>query len=310
MRSLILTCVCLSTTALGYPIQPQGLWELTQHAELVVIATVEEGPAGTAVPTSFAAAASWTPNSRESVVRLRVRETIKGNPAELVEVRGSVGMLCPAPDIYPLGETVLAFLQGDHGRWRVDALSYGTLYPDDDELPLFKQRILEAVALQSGKFTAKQKTDWAVRAATRRATRWHGLRELPPASTALDDEQRRLLSTGFVAEPSADATTGKLAALLRGHPDPQLDRTLVGAVDCLLEGRDSLAAFDAMYEVILRAGGTRRLFVGINTSAWEHDLGVLRRVWANAREVLHLPEGVKVLTKTPRIRGVGEDTGQ
>lgn len=308
MRLLSSACAIVATQALAYPIPPQGLWELTANSELVVIATVELGPPGTALPTSFAKAAQWTPTSREPVVRLRVIETLKGVPAELVEVLRDPGMIYPAPSRFEEGKKVLAFLEGAHGRWHVVARSYGTLYPSEDELPVFAERIREAVKLQASSFTNAQRIDWAVRTTARRATRWHGAVELARPSapnlfsrsvnrqvTSIDEKQRQLLASGFVAEPSADSTTPKIAQLLSGHTDPRFDRALIGAVNTLLEGTDSLSAFDAMDQAIARAGGTRRaLMAGINPSAWEHDMSTLRSAWAKAKKELKLPEGAYV----------------
>ncbi len=293
MTILSVLCASIAASSVGY-VPPQGLWELSSNAELIVIATVEFGAPGTAMPTTFTQAAQWTPTSRERVMQLRVRETLKGATAELIEVLGE----------HPAGETVLAFLEGAHGRWRFVASRYGQLHPPEDELPVFTDRVREALRLQASSFTKEQKIDWAVRTAAQRATRWHGVWELsaPTESnwfsrngresvTQVDENQRRLLADGFIAEPSADDTTAIIAALLKQHTDPRLDLALINAVETLLEGTNSLSAFQVMDEVIKRAGGARRLlYAGINPLAWEHDMTTLRTVWAKARKELRLPK--------------------
>ena len=77
---------------------------------------------------------------------------------------------------------------------------------------------------------------------------------------------------------------------MRKHADPRFDLALIRAEETLLEGTDSLSAFQVLDEVIKRAGGSKRLLAGINPSSWKHDMTTLREVWAKARKELRLPK--------------------
>lgn len=323
-RYLGLATSLIATVASAYPISPQTLWELSGSAEVIVIAKVERLHADVVSPTSFTDAAQWKTDDFEGqeLVRLRVLSTLKGSPGQELDVQTAAGMICPAPGRFLEGKIVLAFLSSNEGRWYVEGLSYGTLYPEPDELPVFKERIAEAVKLQAGKFTPAEKLDWAVRTAARKATRWQGAYELAsgrdrihafydrkraPEGAKLDDVQRKVLADGFVAEPSADGTTAMIADLLNGFPDARVDRALVGAVDTLLEGVEGRTAYEALSAVIARAGGDPTLLQGLDPRAFRYDMGELRKAWALAKKDLKLPAGVKV-NPTKRVPGVGEGT--
>lgn len=315
----------------AYPISPQTLWDLTGNADLIVVAKVEALHAEVSAPTSFAEAARWKPSPVEDpgfdgmapLARLRVVETLKGHPANTLDVVTEGGMMCPAPGRFLVGRTVLVFLSGYSGRWHVSGLSYGTLYPDPDELPAFRERVAAALAAQASPQADAHKLDWLVHTAALRATRWHGAYELAngldPTHAYYDrvrnggvakltSKQRAIIARGFINDPSADSTTAMVAALLKDHADPRLDRALVGAVDALLDGDDSLAAHGAMSAVIARAGADPgRWLGGLEQGAFEYDMEKLRQAWLKARAELRLPPGALVTTRKT-VRGVGSDT--
>lgn len=327
-RALLLALLLGSGSVFGYPISPATLWNLAADAELVVVARVEAVHDDTFSPMSFAQAAEWkadpTGRGGAELARLRVTQTLKGRPAEVLEVVTSRGIICPAPGRFLVGETVLAFLSSYAGHWHVEGRSYGTLYPEPDELPVVKERLAMAVALQTTGFTPAQKLDWAVGTAARRATRWQGAYELASALDSIhayyDDRprdpevkltraQRQALADGFVREPSADTTTAMMAKLLEGHADPALDRAFVGAVDALLEEGDAWAASQAAGAVIARAGGDPKTLLPPRDETFAPpDLAALREAWAHARAKLRMPEGSRLLPRPPRPSGVGELT--
>ena len=118
------------------------------------------------------------------------------------------------------------------GRWFTIGLSYGTLYPDAEDVPAFRELVRAAEALQSaGPVTEEARREWLVRAAERRATRWHGLYELAPSTDVLhffyDSSGREpgarplaaelgRLARGFVKEPVGRRDPSHDARALRG----------------------------------------------------------------------------------------------
>ena len=318
-RALVAVAFFLSTSAFAYPISPKTLWDLTSEAELIVVARVEHLRGEAFAPRSFTEAATNNPSARhvDDLARLRVVETLKGSAAQSLEVVTSAGSICPAPGRFVVGELMVAFLSSYGGRWHALGLSYGTLYPDAEELPVMKERIAAAVALQKTKFAPEQRLDWAVATAARRATRWHGAYELASATDEMhsfyDEKKRepaqltelqlRALADGFINEPSADETTVMMLRLLRKQADPRLDAAFVGAVDSLLE-RDPRSAIPAMEDLVARAGGDPALLEGI----WDSGDEVLRRRWQAAREELRLPSGAKLAPRKVPVQNVGQST--
>src|SRR4051794_33249761 len=135
-----------------------------------------------------------------------------------------------------------AFLRRDADGWATVGLSYGTVYPDADDLPVMREATREIVPLRPG--DAKAHAALLVHLASRRATRWDGLFELVPEgdglhnfyrravpqgdASRLSPEQLEAIAQGFVAEPSADQTLTMILTLLRRAggwpPDALLER--------------------------------------------------------------------------------------
>jgi hypothetical protein len=309
-RTLILLAWLASASAAAYPIPPQNIWTLSGSAEVIVIAkvSVQGGPKHSV--------------GGAEIARLSVQTVLKGSPPAELDVVTESNVLCPAPGRFIDGRMVIAFLFSAGGKWHVQGRSYGTLYPQPEELAVYKARISEAVKLQAREHSLLEKVDWAVRATARRATRWDGTSVLPlprrvpkprtdgkPGSeewSLIDPRQRKMIADGFIAEPSADATTARIADALQGYSDAAVDRALVGAIDTLLlEGRAD-AAYDAINSVIMRAGGDLKLLAGLDPYDLRNQLGALREAWTRVLDTLKLPAGVKV--SRPKIEpGTGAD---
>ena len=145
---LLATCI-----ALGYPIPPQTLWELTENANLIVVAKVETV---VNLDREDPEVDSWA----DARTQLAVREVWKGAETETVEVAFGPHLVCPAPPRYVEGKTVLAFLRRDNGVWTTVGLSYGTLYPDADELDDFREVVKSALTLQRDGVKGDAKLEW------------------------------------------------------------------------------------------------------------------------------------------------------
>ena len=314
-RSVILRAGILASAAFGvvllpappapgYPISPVTLWELTAEADLIVWAKVEEEalPRGSGEPDD---------DFNSAAASLRVLETWKGRRRERVEVRYAAGMICPAPARYLPGRRVLAFLDREPGGyWTTVGLSYGSLYPSDDEIGDYRHLVRWALQLQRGDRPARagEHLDWVVEAASRPGTRWHGLYELHPIADRVhayyDQSQRpagewRLsrhhlerIADGFVAVPPTDRALPMTLALLAGVKSPDVDRAGVAVMEALIQqDRFPYWIRDALGLLFLRFGdpdAPARL-AALGDDRGPIDPERLREVWQRARSELAIP---------------------
>ncbi|MEW5737739.1 MAG: hypothetical protein AB1938_02375 [Myxococcota bacterium] len=234
----------------AYPIAPQTLWDLTQQAELVVLAHVE-------------AVEQWesVDGDRNSshVARLRILETWKGLAAKGVAVRFNPNVICPAPASYVEGRRVVAFLSRDGKGWFTVGRSYGTRYPEDvrEETELATV-VKAALAAQRAKAPpqdgAKNQPppratlNWAMLAVKGRATRWDGLYALRSAAdpahafydrdrgedAPLPEETLEQLEAIFVATPSYDETLPQMLRLLQDRKSAAITQAGVDALETVL----------------------------------------------------------------------------
>lgn len=304
----------------AYPISPVTLWELTEQAELVVLARV---------------VAIESPQDRgerdfeSDIARLEVLEVWKGSTGGDVAVTFSRGMICPAPPRYLPGETVLAFLESGAtrtrslrkevpaetlqeltakwtNRWFTVALSYGTLYPDADDLPFLHDLVEDALALQARSPVAEgERRAWHVRAATRRATRWQGLYALvresdeahssydrkPGRRTATTADERREVMRGFIVEPSDDHTLAMTLSFVGPQPEAEFDRVVLGQVERLLaEPQVPYWLGDAMARVAERYGSrSGRRDLGLKDDWEAPHTAALRLAWQRTRDRYDIP---------------------
>jgi hypothetical protein len=344
--SIVLGC---SAAGSAYPIAPRTLWDLAQEAELVVLAYVDSVTRGATSVDDF----------DSSVAHLRVLESWKGGRHAAVDVSFTEGLICPAPARYVEGEIVLAFLESGEarargiekkserrrwaenwaGRWFTVALSYGTLYPEPDEVPVFRRLLTEAVELQArASVPERDRRRWLLRAAVEPATRWHGLYDLSRESDpmhafydrrpaqrglALAADERATLAAAFAKAPVADGTVPMMLKVLSGHPDREVDLTGLAAVDTALAA-DQVPYWvhEAMPLVLARFGEMPprpakcakkdkrdcELLDDPLLRAMERTDVQARRDWAEARQRLGLPAVDPLPLSRRRVRGVGAAT--
>jgi hypothetical protein len=185
----------------------------------------------------------------ESTAHLEVLETWKGEAYGRVEVSFIEHLTCPAPAVFLPGRTVLTFLvKNKQGAWSPLALSYGTLYPADDELPVLRDVARRFAMLRKGDELAYAAL--LVELACEPATRWDALFELAPEGDELHAYYARVESKGrrprlsaaqldrfaacFAEHPTGDQTLRMALQLLAGHPAPPFDRAVAGTIDALL----------------------------------------------------------------------------
>ncbi|NTX49842.1 hypothetical protein [Myxococcus sp. CA039A] len=243
--------------AQAYPIPPETLWALTQEAEWVVWADVEEVLALPEDERERAQKVDWESGA---VARLRVREAWKGDArqGDQVEVHW-IETICPAPPRYEEGLAVVAFLVRRAGKWRTVAMSYGTRYPaSNDDAEAYRGAVTlardaqekwtqERIVGRTGNLDAAR-LDWQVLVSAHPATRWDGLYGLVPdgdsahafydgrvrTPVALTGAQRELLARGFVERPPLDRALPMMLMALRGHEDAKVDLMAARAIETML----------------------------------------------------------------------------
>lgn len=189
---LILLFACLGAYAIPYPISARPLRLLVKESQVIVEAYVfrvepVQGALAEQLPES-----SYL-RSGGQAAHLLVKSVWQGKvQSDTVTVYFNPNLICPEPDRYFAGTTVLAFLDnlpGTHA-FLTHALSYGskTLLPEAMEL--YKARIKEIQGILQVKDATeqrKQTLDWLVACAANPLTRQEGTLELMPYSDFMLD---------------------------------------------------------------------------------------------------------------------------
>jgi hypothetical protein len=326
-----LACLLLPRPARSYPISPVPLWELTDEATLIVLGDVIEIAGSTeAIEESLPGAPPFTRSTGSvAVARIAVREVWKGEAGAQIEVFFEANLICPAPPRYVTGKLVAAFLSREENHWYTVGLSYGTLYPTAGEVDDLRDRVREADRLQqAGVVDPRERIAWHVRAASRRATRWHGLYGLKPSGDSLHyyyDQKTGVRATeaqlttaqfdaiahGFVEEPSLDRTLPMILALFEGRPHHAFDREAIAAVEgVLLRERMPWWIGETLERLLRRLGDPdpEGRLQALGEPYEEKAAQVVREVWAGAKRDLHLPEVPATPAKPIEVTGTGENT--
>lgn len=309
----------------AYPISPRPLWQQVEESTWIVLADVAavkdvERPAHADAGTIFFG---------DQVATLDVREVWKGKLGDQVLVRYPANLICPAPPRYVPGKRVLAFLvRGKDGEPATLGLSYGTLYPAAGYVADFRAMVAAALRLQAkGKVSTADRLAWAVEAAARPGTRWHGLFDLfpagdeihsfydregrPLAGSRLSRQQLDLLARSFITAPTTDQTAVMMLGLLGGWRSPELDRTAAGIVEALVAEKEPAWWLRDLFTVVLARFGEQHPEKRLATLGKEFDrftAAQARALWQRARKELAIPEADPVRILEPEARGVGGRT--
>jgi len=323
----------LAAPAGAYPIPPSTLWELTEEADLVVLATV--------VRTEPGQESEKDPFTRDVAV-LQVKEVWKGKVGAEVRVSYSSGMICPAPPRFEPLLDVVAFLERtrDGKSYHVGSLSYGTLYPEFRDLPAFRSLVKEAMALQASadkSAAARNRTEWLVKAVEEPATRWHGLYELDSSSDGmhafydnrqrtgradLTPEQRQRILKAFAERPRLDGNLVTMLSLIGSRPSAEVYQTAVAAIDTLLEEKaPPYWTFQLVALTRARLGMSpppapakpaKKKQVSFEDdpifATRAPDFTALRKEWQQVRKTLAFPPRRLALPAQTTVRGVGAET--
>lgn len=322
MRPLLQTvliafiAVCLGSPAGAYPIPPATLWDQAGAAEVIVLAEV------LSVSQPVCDGDSFCPR----VAELRVIESWKAAAPGRLQVP-FVEYICPAPARFETGERVLTFLKREKGDWSVVNLSYGTLYPTDQELPVIRARVTEAAILQATGVSDSEKIEWHLRAAADPATRWDGLFFLnaegdslhgyydrgthPSQRQRLAPEQLQKLADSFVARPALDRTFPMMLALLDRVESASVTQLAIDAIEGLVkESPPPWWTVDTIGWTLRRLSDpkfeqhVRLLGEPFSTP----NQAELTKAWRTIRIDLGLPEGTPLKREDRGKRGVGSNT--
>ena len=233
--------ICLGGFSFAYPITPRPLRKLVIESEYIVWAYVAD--IGTIKQTKKNEHL-WDRNYATVIVN----EVLQGKPeSDTLRVYFNSGMICPAPGVFYKGEQVLAFLdkRKNMDGYEVHALSYDVKQAlSAQECATYKTRIKEMQQLLKEDETEDQTrkiTDWLVKCAEQRCTRWEGTYELSPRNHFMsyydrdgingkafspDQKQRQRLFNTLLAVDTMNYEDIALADLTMGLDDSLL-------LDCL-----------------------------------------------------------------------------
>lgn len=284
---------------------PRSLWDLSEDADVIALATVERLHPGVTALGSYAAAARFAerlePGGDDLAndhARLRIDLVVAGTAPPELDVRFAPFSSDPDPPALEPGAQVLVFLTRRGAGWRVEGAAYGALHPSSADLPHFLERTRAARALLlRGGVTAEEELEWALATAESRATRWHGLwrlhakrRERAPLTRA----QVARLARAFIAEPSVDDTLPEMLTLLQPVRDPKLDAAVVRALDeALATGQPSRYQLREALELGLRRFTSEAQAKALVPSfKWDPDRpsrAELQAAWNKAKAQLAIP---------------------
>jgi len=294
----------LPSTSHGATTLARTLWDLSEEAEAIVLAHVDQ--VGQTPPS-----ADGSRSRNSDLAALSVQQVLKGTPtaAILVEYRGST--LCQVPPEYIVGTQVLAFLRKNGPHYLTVAMSQGTLSPKPGELDDYLSVVQEAVALQAARPMAQDaKIRWMVHAAARPATRLHGLGGLvhptsylrgggknwesapkSPDGIRLTPEQFKEIADSFVKYPTTGHSLPMILALLEHYASKAIDHTAIGLVDAAL-AEDVPAPWLIAAIDLLRSRLRDPMLATIpSPTVWENvPITVLRQGWQAVRKRLRLPQ--------------------
>ncbi|HEY0881058.1 MAG TPA: hypothetical protein VGD87_05990 [Archangium sp.] len=230
MRFLATLLVMVPCVVAAYPIPPQSVRQLTEDADLIVVARIADVKV-VALPDLD----SFAP---DTVATLVVEETWNGSAPSTLEVLYGANVSCPAPPRFEVGRRVVAFLsKGEGERYQTVGLSYGTKYPESPaEFEALRKEVAAVVqARRAGGFTL-----WEERlllAFARPEERndllismqgdEEGTRAL---SAKLVDQFERL----FIERPSFDAAVPKVLWLIKTRPSKALDAVFADVIETVL----------------------------------------------------------------------------
>lgn len=180
-----------------------------------------------------------------------INERLQGNIKEdTIRIEFEPGMICPAPDMYYENTDVLAFLDGENGKYSTHALSYGSKTLNKEGLAVYKDRIQEIqLIFKEGNPTEqlKQTIEWLVKCAENKYTQWEGTFELSPNSHFMSFYSRSK-NTDFELFLSNNQKERLKIALIKSEEQSYLD---LGLVDLVYEGNE--AEIDALMIKSLKA---------------------------------------------------------
>ncbi len=198
---LLIVLGCCAPTGEASPLRPrgippQGIRELFEQSELVLVGEVVDRLMGTAI--------------------IRPLEVVKGQGAtDEVRVRVPDGVSCPAPPVYPRRARVLCFLaRSDDEEWVTIAWSHGAKILGRDDGGVFVSRLRELRGIErivDPQFANQELVEWYLRCTEHPATLLDALKDLDPQQWNGRPREDQSLTRSFRARHREG-----LLAVLRG----------------------------------------------------------------------------------------------
>jgi hypothetical protein len=234
MKKYIVSFLMLTTfyiSSLAYPISPRPLRKLILESEYIAIVHI--------VDLHEVKRKGEKDYFDNYYAELKVREVLQGElKVSTLNIGYSPYMICPEPPHFEKGVDALVFINKRSDKFYVHALSYGVKILKEDELTIYKQRIIEMQAIL--KLTDKdeqfvQTAEWLVTCAEHPPTRYEGVYELTPDSNFMsfydegeqppfqfllsNDQKRRLQTALFSTQRFTYEDLGLVDLIYASKPD-------------------------------------------------------------------------------------------
>jgi hypothetical protein len=220
------------------PIPPQPLWNVTEKAELIVLARVAR--------TYQLEPGQQEPGLPRGRAELVVLDTWKGASEKTLTVVHWEDLICPAPARFTEGDTAVVFLSKVSGVWDVESLSYGLMTVEGEaDTAILREHVKEALALHARPpVSAEARLEWHLRAASHAVTRWAGLYPLledilndfsrpidQPRAHPLSPGEQQRIAASFLDDPGKVKGLSLVLLALVGHSNVDVDRVAAALLE-------------------------------------------------------------------------------
>lgn len=263
-RTLLLIVLMINfySHALAYPISPRPLRMLVAESRHIVIGHVIK-------VENVSRKISKKRTETETFAIIVIKERLQGSVIEdTLRIEFEPNMICPAPAMYFENSDVLAFLDGEKGKYSTHALSYGAKTLDAKGLEVYKERILEMQSIlknQDKMAQLKDTIEWLVKCGENEYTQWEGTFELSPNSHFMSfysqekpidfelllssSHKERLKAALLRDDDYSYADFGLIDLIYKGNEN-ELDTFMIKALKATIDEKYNWAAQDYMKRLV------------------------------------------------------------
>lgn len=217
--------------ATTYPISPRPLRMLVSESKHIIVGHVIKVEK---VTRKINRKLSSTETFAFIVINERWQGSIK---EDTIRIQFEPNMICPAPAMYFENTDVVAFLNGENGKYSTHALSYGSKTLDKDGIAIYKERIQEIQLISkidNPIEQLKETIEWLVKCAENHYTQWEGTFELSPESDLMSFYSDSKIPDFELLLSSSQKERLKIA-LIKSADHSNLD---LGLIDLVYKGNE------------------------------------------------------------------------